>query len=50
MNKMLHVCSLNCQGLVKKEERQRFYEWCKQQTCSKLYAQETHVVNVMPIL
>lgn len=41
--KNFHICSLNCQGLARKEKRFRLFSWFQQQKCDILMAQETHL-------
>ena len=39
---ILHICSINTNGLQQPEKRQRLIEWSKQQQCNILLMQETH--------
>jgi hypothetical protein len=39
---ILHICSINTNGLQQSEKRQRLIEWSKQQQCNILLMQETH--------
>ena len=39
---ILHICSINTNGLQQSEKRQRLIEWLKQQQCNILLMQETH--------
>jgi len=41
-NNILHICSINTNGLQQPEKRQRLIEWSKQQQCNILLMQETH--------
>lgn len=45
MDNLLHICSLNCQGLGQRDKRERLYQWIKNQKCDILYAQETHLIK-----
>ena len=47
MNDILHICSLNCQGLRQKEKQKRVNLWLKNQKCNIMYMQETHFTESM---
>ena len=42
MTDIIHICSLNCQGLGSKDKRQRLYLWMSNQNCNILFVQESH--------
>ena len=45
MSNNINICSLNCQGLGKKEKRDRLYIWCENQKCDILFIQESHFTD-----
>ena len=40
---MIHLCSLNVNGIHGREKRNRVVEWIKTQKCSIAFLQETHL-------
>jgi hypothetical protein len=44
---ILHICSINTNGLQQSEKRQRLIEWSKQQQCNILLMQETHFSQII---
>ena len=46
---ILHICSINTNGLQQSEKRQRLIEWSKQQQCNILLVQETQFSQILKI-
>jgi exonuclease III len=41
-NNIINFCTLNVNGLQKKDKQRRLLQWIKNQNCSIVFLQETH--------